>query len=1179
LQTFTPNGVNQKSKVSYLFAQASTLLKVPLTAVRLVYAGLEIKYEEKKDEVLEDLGVYDSTAEKETIMHAIVKVGGTPTGASNALVLGSRKIIGTGMKNQGATCYMNSLLQVLRHLPRFWDLVMGIPTAIPTPGATISVPLALQRLFCTLRQVRSPPVPASTEELTDSFGWTKAQARQQQDIQELMRVLFDYLDENLKATPRAGELERITGLTIKSYVRCKNVDYESSREESHLDLGLEVKGQKDLISALRQYCEPETLDGDNKYDAGEHGLQDATKGVTIVRTAPILNIYLKRFAYDPFKDTTVKVNDRFEFPFEVNLNEFIPSEMAVAEAEGEGVEEKKICEKGGESGACKVETKVMKVEETAAAPSETLSCKAVDQIYLLHSVVVHSGGSNAGHYYAFIRPDVLSSDWVVCNDGIYAKATEAEVRATYGGNMTSYNGTYSLNSANAYMLTYVRKSDARVMPELPGSVPKHVMHHCESRNIEVEKEREEAEKNKLWMKLKVVTMPPASSVAALEASFKTAAVQLDILRTLPPADLMKWFAKSSEKVGGEDVREPLDGIKLVTGNAEPFKKARLAWAWDGSKLAAITESAELGTLSLRSGHGVVSIILTDDDIVGSSTDDAEQPILLSLRQITRLSMTDDEVEVTGGGGTPKGLHDRTIGTLPVSRNAKVSCVLEKVSEILGLSSVDIGLSVARVQTDALDAHKIAWGKGSICLKSGVGISSLVTAGVIKNGSLIYVESVEAAAEELEEQSKEEDHMSDTCGSTDSSSTLQNFKCTEEQARKSVSESKPVELLVEYDRPVAVTMAMDVEVSTSIAEKAIPSPGSQKESALPKGDVAELFQWRAAHARMTLQPKNAVKDAPVSVATVLWLRKSLTYPEIVAAIAEKLGEEAACIQLYKQTGNAWSTYFAIRPGDVVDLENMLHKVVMPVVLKYEVLDMSIKEASKFTDLSVKCWTSVDKNEEDDLYDEPSTISTATVTNMVQKQQIRVPKIGGKVSDLKNAVAAKMSCDVDVLRLYHGNDSEIGGILQDETQSIIAVQNIKLGKAQVYAQCVSTHEGEEVPVCHYEMRGKVVKRFGEPFLLQIEPDDSAGVLLQRVVTWLGIESSSDWCLAILKSGFAPQVPVELQSDANVLGAIQAAATEKTPGSAIHLGLKHRAPVAATRQVGITIKREGSHWQPKA
>jgi hypothetical protein len=41
----------------------------------------------------------------------------------------------------------------------------------------------------------------STKALTESFGWGNAEAFQQQDVQELCRVLFDRLEEAFKGTP------------------------------------------------------------------------------------------------------------------------------------------------------------------------------------------------------------------------------------------------------------------------------------------------------------------------------------------------------------------------------------------------------------------------------------------------------------------------------------------------------------------------------------------------------------------------------------------------------------------------------------------------------------------------------------------------------------------------------------------------------------------------------------------------------------------------------------------------------------------------------------------------------------------------------------------------------------------------------------------------------------------
>ena len=60
---------------------------------------------------------------------------------------------------------------------------------------------------------------------------------------------------------------------LQSFIKCKNVNYMSSREEAFYDVQLNVKGMKNVYESFKDYIEVEMLDGDNKYDAGEHGLQ------------------------------------------------------------------------------------------------------------------------------------------------------------------------------------------------------------------------------------------------------------------------------------------------------------------------------------------------------------------------------------------------------------------------------------------------------------------------------------------------------------------------------------------------------------------------------------------------------------------------------------------------------------------------------------------------------------------------------------------------------------------------------------------------------------------------------------------------------------------------------------------------------------------------------------------
>jgi hypothetical protein len=60
---------------------------------------------------------------------------------------------------------------------------------------------------------------------------------------------------------------------MMSYIRCKNVEYKSTRSESFYDIQLNIKGKKSITESFQDYIQTETLDGDNKYDAGTYGLQ------------------------------------------------------------------------------------------------------------------------------------------------------------------------------------------------------------------------------------------------------------------------------------------------------------------------------------------------------------------------------------------------------------------------------------------------------------------------------------------------------------------------------------------------------------------------------------------------------------------------------------------------------------------------------------------------------------------------------------------------------------------------------------------------------------------------------------------------------------------------------------------------------------------------------------------
>eukprot|EP00439_Symbiodinium_sp_Y106_P003623 s7606_g1.t1 len=114
-----------------------------------------------------------------------------------------------------------------------------------------------------------------------------------------------------------------------------------------------------------------------------YGKQRAKKGIRFVRFPPVLNLQLKRFSFDMELMDRVKLNSRFEFPQRLDLSEFAP---------GAGH-------------------------------------------FLLHSVVVHIGSADSGHYHTFIRPH-LDKRWINFDDAnVMACSHRTAVDDNFGGTL------------------------------------------------------------------------------------------------------------------------------------------------------------------------------------------------------------------------------------------------------------------------------------------------------------------------------------------------------------------------------------------------------------------------------------------------------------------------------------------------------------------------------------------------------------------------------------------------------------------------------------------------------------------------------------------------------------------------------------------------------------------------
>lgn len=411
----------------------------------------------------------------------------------------SRKETGlVGFKNQGATCYMNSLLQTLYMLSAFRKAVYNMP--LPEPSNDNTVPelsYALQKVFYELQ---FSPTVVKTKKLTESFGWDTTDAFTQHDVQELKLILCDELAEKMKkiAPDQQNSLSTLFQGKILNYIECVNVAYKSTGEEEFSDLSLNVKGCQNIHESFQKYTEVEMMEGDNKYRAdGFEELQDARKGVKFLKLPPVLQLHLKRFEYDTTRDAMVKINDRYEFETEIDLSCFVENSTG-------------------------------------------------DDVYVLHSVLVHIGDVNGGHYHAFIRPDIDTSDtepkkasqWFKFDDETVSLATEeAAVHDNYGvggekdfakrGGMDDELGNGGVNGqtpppnvfqnrnrnyqprrfSNAYMLQYLRKSDVHYLLSSPSQndVPSELAARIKKEREEEEQRKRDNTEQHLYMSISVAT--------------------------------------------------------------------------------------------------------------------------------------------------------------------------------------------------------------------------------------------------------------------------------------------------------------------------------------------------------------------------------------------------------------------------------------------------------------------------------------------------------------------------------------------------------------------------------------------------------------------------------------------------------------------------------------------------
>ncbi|CAD8125234.1 unnamed protein product [Paramecium sonneborni] len=343
-----------------------------------------------------------------------------------------------GLYNEGATCYINSLLQQLFMNIQFRKGILNgqilirddddklIPLVIQNPCLLSQEQIKdlndhtlfqLQFVFIQLQEsVKQYINPIQFIKTLQGFDGQYINPIIQGDCNEFFNLLILKLESDLKPTLQSNLINQSFGGTLVNEIKSQeiNCDFQKETEEPFLTVSVEIKNKQNLFEALDFFVKSDVLDGENQYFCDEVQRKiDVEKRCYFLKLPKTFIFHLKRFEFDINTNTRSKINDYCEFPLEINMFKWTRDNI---------VEHKQLD-------------------------------NFQEYQYMLKGVLVHTGCAEGGHYFSYIKDN--QNLWFEFNDKLILPFDILNLNEQcFGGNSNKDNQWGMQNSKNAYMLFY-----------------------------------------------------------------------------------------------------------------------------------------------------------------------------------------------------------------------------------------------------------------------------------------------------------------------------------------------------------------------------------------------------------------------------------------------------------------------------------------------------------------------------------------------------------------------------------------------------------------------------------------------------------------------------------------------------------------------------------------------------